>query len=103
MKKIKGTRDPTPTPKASAKAGAKAKAKKDRGRSASEKPEGGKSRYPKIGKPYCWTFYNRGKCAADEKGECKRGEHIPADEVQKLAAAFKASKDAAPAAPGKKK
>ena len=102
MKKIKSGRANTPTPKGKAKAGPKAKAKpKNRERSACAKPESGKPRYPKIGKPYCWTYFNRGACAAHEQGECKRGEHIPAAEVWKIFESLQGSRDAAPAASGK--
>ena len=101
MKKInKGDRAPTPSPKAKAKPDAKAKPRaKSKGRPTSQKPDAEKKRYPKIGKRYCWIMFDKGNCPANEKGECKHGEHIPHDEVLRLAEVYKAAnpKDAAPA------
>ena len=44
-------------------------------------------------------MFDNGSCPDYEKGDCKRGDHIPHDEVLELAKAYKAAnpKDAAPA------
>ena len=73
--------------KAAPKGKAKAKGKPDRSRPSTPNREPSttrdKPKFPEIGIRSCRTLFSKGKLEAHEKGECKRGEHLSADEVWK--------------------